>query len=418
MPTDQRADRSRPERSDPDGVPPSPPGAVDDDERVRQLRRRLEGLLGIPATEGNELTLLRNGERIFPAMLDAIRGAERTIDFLTFVYWKGEIAQEFAQALAERARHGVRVRVLLDAVGGRLIESDLLDHMAECGVVVEWFRRPVWQGAPLSPFKHNHRTHRKVLIVDEQVGFTGGVGIAEEWMGDARDENEWRDTHVRVVGPAVDGLAAAFAQNWAETGRPLAEEPDTFPEHDTSGSTVVQVARGSASVGWNDMATVFRVLFESATDRVTLQTAYFAPDETFCQLMLDAVRRGVDVDVLVPGPHADKRVCQLTSESIYECLVDGGVRIWAFQPSMMHAKIMTIDGLAAVIGSANLNRRSLAHDEEVVLSVFDPAVARELESDFWADVERSELINPVRWADRPLRQKAKEKVGAALKHWM
>ena len=422
MPTtdDQRTARRRGGVPGPrgDSLPPAPRGAEDDAARVQQLRRRLEALLGIPATEGNDLTLLRNGDRIFPAMLEAIRGAERSIDFLTFVYWKGDIAAEFARALAERARSGVRVRVLLDAVGGRLIETDLIDHMADCGVVVEWFRRPLWQGAPLSPFKHNHRTHRKVLVVDERIGFTGGVGIAEEWCGDARDETEWRDTHVRVVGPAVDGLAAAFAQNWAETGRPLAEEPDAFPEHEATGSSVVQVARGSASVGWNDMATVFRVLLESATDRVTLQTAYFAPDDVFCRLLLDAVARGVDVDVLLPGPHADKRVCQLTSESIYECLVDGGVRIWAFQPSMMHAKIMTVDGLATVIGSANLNRRSLAHDEEVVLSVFDPAVTRELEADFWADVDRSELINPVRWGDRPVRQRAKEKVGAVLKHWM
>jgi cardiolipin synthase A/B len=399
-------------------VPPDPPGAADDEQRVRQLRRRLEGLLGIPATEGNELTLLRNGDRIFPAMLEAIRTAERTIDFLTFVYWKGDIAHEFAHALAERARSGVRVRVLLDAVGGRLIDTDLIDHMADCGVVVEWFRRPVWQGAALSPFKHNHRTHRKVLVCDEKVAFTGGVGIAEEWCGDARDEREWRDTHVRVVGPAVDGLAAAFAQNWAETGQPLAEEPDTFPDHGHPGGSVVQVARGSASVGWNDMSTVFRVMFEAATDRITLQTAYFAPDDTFQQLMIDAVARGVGVDVVLPGPHADKRVSQLTSEHIYECLVDAGVRIWAFQPSMMHAKILTVDGLAAVIGSANMNRRSLSHDEEVVLSVFDPAVARELESDFWADVDRSELIEPVRWADRPLRQKAKEKVVSTLHHWM
>ncbi len=399
-------------------VPPARPDEASEEERVRSLRRRLEALLGIPATEGNSLTLLRNGDEIFPAMLEAIRSAERTIDFLTFVYWKGAIAREFAEALAERAQAGVRVRVMLDAVGGRLIETDLLDHMVECGVDVEWFRKPLWQGRLGSPFKQNHRTHRKVLIVDEQVGFTGGVGIAEEWCGDARDEREWRDTHVRVVGPAVDGLEAAFAQNWAETGRSLAEEPDRFPEHEATGTSVVQVARGSASVGWNDMATVFRVMFEAARDRITLQTAYFAPDDTFERLMTGAVDRGVDVDVLLPGPHADKRVCQLASESTYERLVDGGVRIWAFQPSMMHAKILTVDGLAAVVGSANLNRRSLAHDEEVVMSVFDPEVARYLESDFWADVDRSQLINPVRWADRPVQQKAKEKLGAALKRWM
>ncbi len=398
-----------------DGVDvPQGPGEASDAERVHQLRRRLESLLGIPATEGNDLTLLRNGDRIFPAMLEAVRGAERTIDFLTFVYWKGDIAEEFAHALAERARSGVRVRVLLDALGGRLIEDELIQLMAECGVRVEWFRKP-WL---VSPFKQNHRTHRKVLVVDEKIGFTGGVGIAEEWCGDARHEGEWRDTHVRLVGPAVDGLAAAFAQNWAETGHPLAEEPDEFPEHDKPGSTVVQVARGSASVGWNDMATVFRVMLESARDRITMQTAYFAPDQTFEDLLTGAVARGVSVDVLVPGPHADKRVCQLTSESMYERLIDAGVRIWAFQPSMMHAKITTIDGLAAVIGSANMNRRSLSHDEEVVLSVFDPAIARQLEADFFVDLERAELIEPGRWSDRPLHQKAQEKAAAVIKRWM
>ena len=393
---------------------PQGPGEATDEERVHQLRRRLEALLGIPATEGNELTLLRNGDRIFPAMLTAVRGAERTIDFLTFVYWKGEIAEEFARALAERASAGVRVRVLLDALGGRLIETELIEHMVECGVRVEWFRKP-WL---VSPFKQNHRTHRKVLVVDERIGFTGGVGIAQEWCGDARDDGEWRDTHVRLVGPAVDGLAAAFAQNWAETGHPLAEEPDLFPEHDEPGSTVVQVARGSASVGWNDMATVFRVMLESARDRITMQTAYFAPDQTFEDLLTGAVARGVSVDVLLPGPHADKRVCQLTSESMYERLVDAGVRIWAFQPSMMHAKITTIDGLAAVIGSANMNRRSLSHDEEVVLSVFDQRIAKELEADFLDDLERAELIEPERWSDRPLHQKAQERAAAVLKRWM
>jgi cardiolipin synthase len=397
---------------------PEPAGEASQDERVQQLRRRLEARLGIPATEGNDVTLLRNGDAIFPAMLTAIAEAQRCIDLLTFVYWKGDVAHEFAHALAERARAGVRVRVLLDAVGGRLIDGELIEHMQRCGVVVEWFRKPLWQGHLLSPFKHNHRTHRKVLVVDERIGFTGGVGIAEEWCGDARNASEWRDTHVRVVGPAVDGLAAAFAQNWAETGRPLAEEPDTFPEHDRPGSSVVQVARGSASVGWNDMATVFRVMFDAAREHVRLQTAYFAPDDTFVELMVGAVERGVEVDVLLPGPHADKRVCQLTSESSYEHLVDAGVRIWAYQPTMMHAKVTTIDGIAAVIGSANMNRRSLAHDEEVVLSMFDPALTAALSDDFDADLARSERIEPVRWADRPLRQRGKEKVGALLQHWM
>ena len=395
-----------------------PPSAHPQQERVRDFRRRLEALLGIPATEGNALTLLKNGDEIFPAMLGAIRGAERTIDFLTFVYWKGDIAAEFAHALAERARKGVHVRVLIDAVGGRLIDSGLIAHMSDCGVHVEWFRKPLWQGAPLSPLKHNHRTHRKVLICDERVGFTGGVGIAEEWCGDARDETEWRDTHFRVVGPAVDGLSASFAQNWAETGHPLIDEDRRFPDHELMpAGSVVQVARGSASVGWNDMATVFRLMLESAQERVRMMTAYFVPDECFQQLMLEAVARGVQVDVMLPGPHADKRVCQLASESIYSTLVEGGVRIWAFQPSMLHAKILTVDGIASVVGSANMNRRSLHHDEEVVMSVLDPGVTRRLEDDFDAELPRCVRIEPRRWQDRPLHQKVQEKATTIAHHF-
>ena len=383
-------------------------------ERAERLRRRLEALLGIPATEGNELTLLRNGDRIFPAMLSAIREAQETIDFLTFVYWKGDIAHEFAHALAERAEAGVRVRVLIDAIGGRLIDRELIDRMTVSGVHVQWFRRPFSVAQLTSPLKQNHRTHRKVLICDERTGFTGGVGIAEEWCGDARDETEWRDTHVRVVGPAVDGLAASFAQNWAETGLPLMDGRDRFPQHCRTGSSVVQVARGSASVGWNDMATVFRVMIESAEEHLRMMTAYFVPDDTFQQLLLDAVERGVQVDVMLPGPHADKRVCQLASESIYSTLVEGGVRIWAFQPSMLHAKVMTVDGTASVIGSANMNRRSMQLDEEVVLSVFDPEVTAQLE----ADRLRCERIEPRRWQDRPLHQKAQERATTVIHRFL
>jgi cardiolipin synthase len=397
---------------------PAAPSSRSDHERVVRLRRRLEGLLGVPASEGNEITLLRNGDEIFPAMLEAIRCADRTIDFLTFVYWKGDIAQEFAHALAERARAGVRVRVLIDAIGGRLLDKGLLAHMTESGVHLEWFRKPFSIAQLTSPVKQNHRTHRKVLVVDERIGFTGGVGIAEEWCGDARDESEWRDTHARVVGPAVDGLAAAFAQNWAETGHPLLTERDVFPQHEATGSSIVQVARGSASLGWNDMATVFRILIESATTHLRLTTAYFVPDDTFQTLLVDARARGVVVDVLLPGPHADKRVCQLASEAIYSRLVEGGVRVWAFQPSMLHAKILTIDGIASVLGSANMNRRSMNHDEEVVLTVLDPAIAARLEADFDRDLERSERIEPRRWQDRPVHQRVQEQAAMLIRHWL
>jgi cardiolipin synthase len=374
------------------------------EDREHRLRRRLERLIGIAATEGNELTALRNGDEIFPAMLDSIRAAEHTVDMMTFVYWRGEIAREFARAMADRARAGVRVRLLLDGFGSRLIEGDLLELMDEAGVQVAWFRKPLW----LSPLKQNHRCHRKVLVVDERTAFTGGVGIAEEWCGDARDETEWRDTHVRVRGPAVDGIAAAFAQNWAECADVLFDERDRFVEHGSQGGSVVQVVRGSASFGWQDMQTLLRVVLETAQERVRLATAYFAPDPYFIELLCATARRGVEVEILLPGPHTDQRVCQLAGQNHYEELLACGVRIWHYQPTMMHAKTVTVDGIAALVGSTNLNRRSMDHDEEVMLVVLDKDFAAELDRDYDADLRRSVRIVGARWRRRPVAQRARE----------
>ena len=374
------------------------------DDRQHRLRRTLESLTGIAFTEGNHLTVLRNGDRIFPAMLRAIEEAQRSVDLMTYVYWKGDIATRFADTLSAAARRGVRVRLLIDAVGGLQIERGLVNRMDEAGVHVEWFRKP-WLNSPL---KQNHRCHRKVLVVDEEIAFTGGVGIAEEWCGDARNENEWRDTHVEVRGPAVDGLSAAFAQNWAESGRELYDDTDRFPQQEQAGTTVAQVVRGSASIGWDDLQTTFRVMLDSAQERLRLATAYFAPDDFFLDRLCAAARRGVEVDVLLPGPHADKRVCQLASEAAYDQLVECGVRVWNFQPAMMHAKVMCVDGMAAVVGSSNFNRRSLDHDEEVLLVALDTEVARVLEEHFDADLERSEQIDLTRWRNRSRRQKVLE----------
>lgn len=373
-------------------------------ERTLRLRRRLERLIGIAATEGNELVPLRNGDAIFTAMLGAIRRAEHTVDMMTFVYWRGDIAQEFADALAERARSGVRVRLLLDGFGSRLIEKDQLAAMDEAGVQVAWFRKPIH----LSPLKQNHRCHRKVLVVDEETAFTGGVGIAEEWCGDARNENEWRDTHVQVRGPAVDGLAAAFAQNWAECHDELFDARDRFVMAKPCGDAVVQVVRGSASFGWQDMQTLLRVVLESAEERVRLTTAYFAPDAFFVELLCAAARRGVVVEILLPGPHTDKRVCQLAGQRHYEDLTSCGVRIFQYQPTMMHTKAITVDRVAALIGSTNFNRRSLDHDEEVMLAVMDPAFTAVLDEHFDQDMRASELIDGRRWKRRSVVQRLRE----------
>ncbi|MFD0305241.1 phosphatidylserine/phosphatidylglycerophosphate/cardiolipin synthase family protein [Streptomyces sp. NPDC127119] len=384
------------------------------EERIARIRRRLERLIGIAGTEGNALVPLRNGDAIFGAMLDSIKGAEHTVDLMTFVYWRGDIARQFAEALAERAHAGVRVRLMLDGFGSRLIEKGQLDLMDEAGVTVTWFRKPLY----LSPLKQNHRCHRKVLVVDEKTAFTGGVGIAEEWCGDARNENEWRDTHVQVTGPAVDGLAAAFAQNWAECHEELFDHRDRFIEHHPQGNSIVQVVRGSASFGWQDMQTLIRVMLESAEERFRLTTAYFSPDAYFIELLCTAARRGVEVEILLPGPHTDKRVCQLAGQRYYEDLTGCGVKIYQYQPTMMHAKTITIDKIASLVGSTNFNRRSLDHDEEVMLAVLDQDFTATLDSHFDEDREKSVLIEHGRWKRRDLAQRAREAAVVPIRRFL
>ncbi|MGH8907321.1 MAG: phospholipase D-like domain-containing protein [Egibacteraceae bacterium] len=372
----------------------------------RRYRRALEGLLGIPATEGNQVDVLRNGVEIFPAMLDAIRAAQSTVDLTSYVYWTGDIATEFADALSDRARAGVRCRILLDAVGAASMSRELVDQMLQAGCVLEWFRTL----KRLRVREVNNRTHRKVLVCDEQVGFVGGVGIAQEWEGDARNPREWRDTHFRVRGPAVDGLRAAFLGNWAETGHPLFDEADRFPEQPQPGEAVVQVVNCPSQIGWSELQTAFDGLFRLAERRLRITSAYFVPDEGLRDRLCAAAGRGVEVDVLVPGQHMDKRVVQIAGEADYGPLLEAGVRIWRYQRTMLHAKILTADGLVACVGSANLDPRSLRQNEEANLIVLDAGVVATLDRHFDEDLTYSEPVDPDRWADRGAIQRVAESV--------
>ncbi|MDP9074112.1 MAG: phospholipase D-like domain-containing protein [Actinomycetota bacterium] len=392
-------------------LPPTNSDGEDPDPASR-CRRALEGVLGIPATEGNRLQVLRNGDEIFPSMLDAIDRAQHTIDFLTFVYWKGEVGTRFARALCARARAGVRVRILLDGWGAHPIEMSLIDDMERAGVHVRWFR-------PLRRFRPgevNHRTHRKVLIVDETIGFTGGVGISDLWQGNARKPDEWRDTHFRVQGPCVDGLRAAFLDNWIETDPLLFDGAhDRFPDQPKAGEAIVQCVRGASETGRSDVSTLFRTLLQIAERRVRITTAYFVPDDDLVARLGDAVERGVNVQILLPGPHADKRFVQLAGEADYTHLLDQGVELWNFQPSMLHAKIMTVDGLIANVGSANLNTRSLHSDEEINLVAMDRRVVETLDHHFEQDLEQSTRISSHRWRKRSLAQRAAERLTIPLR---
>jgi len=385
------------------------------EDRTADVRRTLEGVIGVPATEGNQVDALVNGDQIFPAMLEAIGDATRTIDLLTFVYWRGGIGTRFAEALADKAGSGVRVRVLLDAWGASSIDPDLVSKMEDAGVRLRWFR-PLRR---LQPTKVNHRTHRKVMIVDEATGFTGGVGIADEWCGDARNEDEWRDTHFRVRGPAVDGLRAAFLDNWLETDPEVFDASiDRFPDQPQSGPAVIQCVRGASEVGWSDISTLLLTLLQLARDRIRITTAYFVPDDELIECLNAASDRGVTVEILLPGPHGDKRFVQLAGQAVYEELLEHGVRIWHYQPTMLHAKIMTVDGLVANVGSANFNARSTELDEEINLVALDPDLVGLLDRQFDADLERSEQIQPGRWEDRSIGRRVLEGITKPIRHKM
>lgn len=379
---------------------------------------RLHGLLGTPPAHGNAVTVLRNGDEIFPAMLSAIREAEDSIDFVTFVYWQGDIAEEFAHALSDASKRGVRVRVLLDALGGRRISDELLGEMRAAGCEARWFR-PFFDGKVPKFTEANRRTHRKILVCDGTVGFCGGVGIAEEWTGDARNEHEWRDTHLEVRGPAVAGLRVAFLDNWADQNDdgfdPRSEHVIDFED---CGDSTCFVVRGSAETGASDVWRLLMTLIALSERELRIATAYFNPDEHMMHELERAVGRGVIVTLLVPGTHADKRFVQIAGEQSYQRLLDAGVDIRTYETSMMHAKIITVDGVAATVGSTNFNQRSMQHDEETNVVIVDPDVVSILDEHFDHDLESSIELDPSRWADRGLSQKVAEKVSTVVDKWL
>jgi cardiolipin synthase len=381
---------------------------------VTALRRDLEFLLGVPATDGNLVEVLRNGKQIFPAMTSAIERAESTVDLAIYAFRSGSAAESIAAALADRAAAGCRVRVLVDGVGSATLDDGLQDRMRSAGVRLAFFRRP----SRRSPFKHNHRTHRKVLVVDRAVAFTGGVGISSEWEGDARNPQEWRDTQIRVEGPAVAGLMGAFVQNWSETvGAPDGDGLDSRGLGHP-GDQTVQVVRGTASLGWDDIQTAWHTLITAAEDEVCLQTAFFTPDEHFVGLLTDAASRGVQVKLLVPGPHHHSLVSRLSGERYFADLLAAGVHVWVYQPTMLHTKVVTIDRQVAMLGSSNFNRRSMEQDEEVACIFFGGSVPGRLVGDFQDDLTRADEVDPDDWAARPVHRRVVEAATQPLRRFL
>lgn len=366
--------------------------------------------LGEPVLEGNRITPLHDGEEIFPAMLGAISGARESITFLTFIYWRGEIAREFAAELSAAARRGVEVRVLLDAYGAKKMDERLVEQMREAGCVVAWFHPFHWYTLR----RYNKRTHRRALVVDGRVGFTGGVGIAEEWSAAAGDDR-WRDDHFRVEGPVVRYIQGAFAENWREaTGEVLVGErlfPELEPAGDAEVMPILETPAGSVS----KTGLLYWTLLNGARERVRIWTPYFVPYPELLDVILETARRGVVVELLVPNEQNDVGLVRHASQTFYADLLEAGVRIHEYRPTMMHVKAMTVDEAWTVVGTANFDNRSFELNYEIVLAVRDPELNAEMNRSFERDLRRSDRITASDVEAWSLLERARDHIYALLR---
>lgn len=371
----------------------------------------MHALTGAPLSEGNRVDVLCNGVEIFPSMLTAIKSARRTINLEFYIYWDGEIGRTFAEALAERARAGVQVKVILDAVGSATMSRQLIDFLTRNGVDMEWYHPLRWY--TLSRF--NHRTHRKLLIVDGRVGFSGGVGIADNWLGDADSHEHWRETMVRVEGPVVTQMQFAFMDNWVKSRGELLTGLDYFPEVERAGNQVTQVIKSSPSEGSSTVKLLYIISIVSATKSIYISNAYFVPDRDTIRALEGAVRRGVDVRVVVPGEKTDVPIVRQASRVHYEWLLRRGIRIFEYQPTMMHAKTMVVDGTWSTVGSSNFDDRSFRLNDEVNVNVYDAGTAKQMEEIFYEDLARSREITLRKWFKRGVFDRIKEKIANVLR---
>ncbi|HET7525922.1 MAG TPA: cardiolipin synthase [Burkholderiaceae bacterium] len=369
-----------------------------------QFRRAMGALLGPPIVEGNKVDVLLNGDAIFAAMLKAIGQARHSITFETYIYWSDTIGREFADALIARARDDVRVHVLLDWVGSVKMEQRYLDEMKRAGVEVERYHKPNWAGL----FRMNNRTHRKVLVVDGQIGFTGGVGIADKWRGDAQDAEHWRDTHFRVEGPVVAQMQSVFMDNWIKaTGRVLHGER-YFPALTSRGEESAQMFSSSPTGGSESMHLMYLMALTAATHSIHLSNSYFVPDELAVKALVAAARRGVKVQIITPGGEIDSEVVRGASRARWGPLLEAGVLIAEYQPTMFHCKVLVVDGLLVSAGSTNFDNRSFRLNDEANLNVLNAPFARQQIEVFQRDLQRSKPITLQAWQQRPWQEKVLE----------
>ena len=376
-----------------------------------QFARAMGVLLGPPIDDGNRFQVLLNGDQIFPSMLDAIRSARRTISFESYIYWSGSVGAAFAEALSERAQAGVKVHLLLDWLGSNKMDPKQIASMERAGVEVHRFHEPRWYTLN----RLNNRTHRKLLIVDGRIGFTGGVGIADEWLGHAQDPEHWRDTHFRAEGPVVAQMQAVFMDNWMKVTGKVLHGSDYFPATQRTGDMRGQVFSSSPQGGSESMRIMYLLAITAATRSIDLSSAYFVPDELTMQALVDAAKRGVRIRIITPGEHVDTETVRRASRATWGDLLAAGVQFFEYQPTMYHCKVMIVDGSWVSVGSTNFDNRSFSLNDEANLNILDADFATQQTRIFEDDMTRSRGITLEQWRSRPLQEKVLEHAAALLR---
>jgi cardiolipin synthase len=362
-----------------------------------------------PIVGGNTIKLLFNGEQTFPAMLEAIRHARKTITYTQYLYQDGAIAHEMAEALAERCRAGVRVHLLIDSHGGGKMPKEIPELWQNSGCQLEWFRRIkiVQFITPWELFRYNYRTHRRILVIDGRIGFTGGHGVSEAWTGNGRTDGHWRDTDARVEGPIVQQLQGAFVESWRETTGDMLGGEDYFPTLQPEGKIYAQVVKSSPFGGSFETYMLFLLAISSAKRSILISNPYFLPDERMQEALLAAAKRGVRVVALLPGK-IDHKLVYWASRSGFEPLLLGGIEIHEYQAALLHTKTMVVDGRWATVGSTNLDNRSFALNEEINLIMYDRGLAAQLEKAFMEDLTYARRLTYEAWKSRSLYEKVLE----------
>ena len=380
----------------------------------KRFEKILGEMMGPAFLDRNEIKTLENGNQIFPAMLSAIASAKKTITFESYIYWSGEIGNQFVEALVERSRHGVKIHVLLDWVGSEKIDENYILRMQDSNIEVERYHQPSWYNF----WRLNNRTHRKILVVDGLVGFTGGVGIADEWNGDGKDAKKWRDTHYEVRGPVVAQMQTAFLENWMKVRPEIHLSVDYFPDSTDEmqkKNSLAQMFSSSSGEGGSSVHIMYLLSLAAARKTIFLESAYFVPDEVTIKEIIKAAKRGVIVEIIVPGKLTDAKIVRHASRENWGELLRAGVRIYEYDPAMFHCKVLVIDNYFVSVGSTNFDERSFKLNDEANLNILDSQVAEEQLQIFEKDKTRSKEITLQQWQNRPYLDKVIEKFAGIMR---